>query len=255
MKIYIFGSCSGTEPFPGRHHTAWAIEINGRLYWFDAGEGCAYTAHLMGVDLLSVSEIFISHPHIDHVAGLPHLLATIRKLYSRTGNPPKYGDITVYGSSRESFDGVMTILYCSGGKAPKACQTLFERIGDGLLFENRDVRVSAVHNLHLPPSDEGYRSYSFLIEAEGKRIVYSGDIRSFDELGGLLSEGADLLLCETGHHDPREICAQLEKNGVKRIHFLHHGRAIMQNYDALLTECREIFAETVFCNDKDVFEL
>ncbi|MDD6563518.1 MAG: hypothetical protein PUF08_00410, partial [Clostridiales bacterium] len=64
MKFYIFGSCSGTEPFKGRHHTAWALELNGRIYWFDAGETCSYTAHLMGVELLAVSDIFISHPHM-----------------------------------------------------------------------------------------------------------------------------------------------------------------------------------------------
>lgn len=76
MKIYIFGSCSRTEPMEGRHHTAFAIEINGKVYWFDAGENCSHTAHLMGVDLLLVSDIFISHPHTDHVAGLVNLWRT-----------------------------------------------------------------------------------------------------------------------------------------------------------------------------------
>ena len=59
MKLFIFGSCSGTEPITDRHHTAFAIEINKRIYWLDAGENCSYTAHLMGVDLLRVSDIFI----------------------------------------------------------------------------------------------------------------------------------------------------------------------------------------------------
>ena len=71
MKLYIFGSCSGTEPWQNRHHTAFAIEIGGRFYWFDAGENCSYAAHLMGVDLLAVSDIFISHTHMDHVGISP----------------------------------------------------------------------------------------------------------------------------------------------------------------------------------------
>lgn len=58
MKIHIFGTCAGTEPIPGRRHVSFAIERNGYIYWFDAGEGCSYTAHLMGVDLLSIKSIY-----------------------------------------------------------------------------------------------------------------------------------------------------------------------------------------------------
>ena len=38
MKVSIFGSCSGTLPFAGRQHTAFAVTIDNRVYWFDAGE-------------------------------------------------------------------------------------------------------------------------------------------------------------------------------------------------------------------------
>ena len=50
---------------PNRRHTSFVIEHRGGVYWFDAGEGCAYTAHLLGVDLLAVQAIFISHVHMD----------------------------------------------------------------------------------------------------------------------------------------------------------------------------------------------
>ena len=84
MNLHILGTCSGTEPMPGRHHMAFAIEAGERLYWFDAGENSAYTAHLMGVDLLALRAIIISHSHLDHIDGLPHLLFTLMKLNRRT---------------------------------------------------------------------------------------------------------------------------------------------------------------------------
>lgn len=65
-SIY-FWFCSGTEPIAERHHVSFAFEVNGRIYWFDAGEGCSCTAHNMGVNLFEVSDIFISHSHTDHV--------------------------------------------------------------------------------------------------------------------------------------------------------------------------------------------
>lgn len=36
--IIFLGTCSGTEPMPGRHHSSVVFEINGTYYWFDAAE-------------------------------------------------------------------------------------------------------------------------------------------------------------------------------------------------------------------------
>ena len=60
MHLTFLGTCAGTEPMPDRKHTSFAIEYNGKVYWFDAGAGCSYTAHLLGIDLLSVRAMFFS---------------------------------------------------------------------------------------------------------------------------------------------------------------------------------------------------
>lgn len=113
--MYIFGSCAGTEPIAGRHHTALAIEINNRFYWFDAGESCTYTAYLMGIDLLRVADIFISHVHMDHVGGLQNLLWTIRKLSIVKKQFPQFGDINVYMPNMDTWNGILSVLENSEG--------------------------------------------------------------------------------------------------------------------------------------------
>ena len=255
VKIYIFGSCSGTEPFPNRHHTAWALEINGRYYWFDAGESCAHSAHLLGVDLLSVSDIFVSHTHMDHVGGLPHLLWTIKKLYTRTKLTPKYGDVTVYIPNVGSFAGAMAMLENSESDYNSPYHTLCKQITDAELLRNDDITVKAVHNLHLAPFEGEFLSFSFVISAGGKRIVYTGDVASLEEIDKLVSEGCDVLLCETGHHNPMAVSKLAKERNVGYIYFLHHGRYIMEHFDEALKECREITPNVTICNDKDVFEI
>lgn len=70
--------------------------------------------------------------------------------------------------------------------------------GDGVIYEEGDIQVTACHNKHLGKS-KPFRSFSFQIEAGSKAIVYSGDVKSIDDFAQLI-DGCDLLLMETGHH-------------------------------------------------------
>ena len=257
MKLYIFGSCSGTEPWQGRHHTAFALEINSRIYWFDAGENCSYAAHLMGVDLLSVTDVFISHTHMDHIGGLGNLLWNIRKLTTVKKESTKYGDVTVHIPILESFDGVMAILRNTEGYYKCDYETVGRKIEDGVVLKNGDVTVTALHNNHLSKKEYGWRSFSFLIEAEGKKIIYSGDIGDLEDMRTLLEGGCDLLLVETGHHDALSICKRIKEAGypVLDICFLHHGLAVLHDFEGTLFRCREVFPTARLANDGDVYDV
>ncbi len=249
-KIHIFGSRSGTEPMPERHHVSWALEHNDELYWFDAGENCSHTAHLMGLDLTKIRNIFISHPHMDHVGGLANLLWTIRKLTTVrkiTSLPP----VTVYTPSLRQLDAIMAVLSETEGNFKCCFEIPRKQVADGLLLDDGAVTVEALHNLHLrEPADGKWQSFSYRIQVDGKKLVYSGDVRSIDELTPWFD--CDLLMMESGHHSPAQVCTQLrEKHApVKQLLWIHHGRELLNEPIEARNRAEAAWGEKlIFAND------
>ena len=252
MKLIFLGSCSGTEPMPGRKHTAYVIQHEGGVYWFDAGEGCSYSAHLSGIDLFSVKGIFITHPHIDHTGGLANLLWTMQKLEGRYGDADhslRDVSLPVLIPSLSVLEGALAVAGGPGARFEPSFQIDGRTYADGPIFDDGQVRVIAQHNLHLgrPGDGEPWQSFSFRVEAAGKVFVTSGDVGDVSELDPLLGD-CDLFIMETGHHKVEDVCKHLRSEGFfkGRLGFFHHGRAVLADPDAELAKARAILGDDVF---------
>ena len=78
-----------------------------------------------------------------------------------------------------------------------------------------------------------------MIEAEGKRIVFSGDVGCPYELNPLLEKPCDLLLHETGHHKVKDVIDYAKSKDVKYLRFMHHGREIVNNKEKTINFVKE----------------
>lgn len=251
MKITFLGTCAGTEPMPTRKHTSFTIESEGRVYWFDAGEGCSYTAHLLGIDLLSVKRIVISHTHMDHVGGLGNLLWNIRKLNVMQQRLPEYGDIELHIPNLETWDGLLKVLVNTEGAFQTDYSINAHQLEDGVVFDDGILKVTAFHNSHLEHAQgEPWRSFSFLIEGEGKKLVYSGDIGGYSDLDPVIAEGCDGLIIETGHIKIAGVREYMSEKNIGKVFFNHSGREILNAPKESEEKVRDLFGEgALICED------
>jgi|TARA_B110000503_G_scaffold54194_1_gene87099 ribonuclease Z len=89
MKLTILG-CSSAFPEKDSSTSSQLLEINGKSFLIDCGEGTQIQLRKYGVKLNSIENIFISHLHGDHFFGLPGLISTL-KLLGRTKALNIYG--------------------------------------------------------------------------------------------------------------------------------------------------------------------
>lgn len=228
--LRIFGSCSGTEPMPGRHHTALSLTAGDRHYFFDAGEDCCHPAQLCGMDLLKTRAVFISHCHFDHVGGMAGLFRTIRKMEYQERRKVADGKVEIYIPEPRVWELVKQFLCLTDDGLVLDMTLPVRKPTVGAFYRDENLSVTGHATAHMKPEEDGSpRSFAYEILCGGKRVVFSGDIRQPEELLPALKNGCDLLLCETGHHSVQTICDFAERNGVGHLIFLHHGREILYN--------------------------
>ena len=117
FTLNVLGTASAL-PTTERYPSAQVLDVRGRLFMMDCGEGAQIQLRKAGVSFLKIEHICISHIHGDHIFGLFGLLSTMAML-GRTA------PINIYAP--KSFAPILNFF-----------KTTF---GEGILYEIRYVEL------------------------------------------------------------------------------------------------------------------
>jgi ribonuclease BN (tRNA processing enzyme) len=200
-SITILGSSSGL-PQAGRATSGYLLKTGDSLSLIDCGGGVTSSFLKRGYDPSKVDRIFISHTHPDHVCELP-LFIQLTYLKGRTTPLELY----LPEEFIVPFRLYLTSVYIIEEKLPFDLN--FLPIIDDFKFNSDSFNLDVIPNNHLKSYEEYINTlglpnkmqcYSFLITVGEKKIFYSSDIASFDDIKDHL-DGCHQVIIESTHID------------------------------------------------------
>jgi len=204
-RLILLGTQGGARVNADRAQPSNVLIVNGTPYLIDAGNGVARQLSLAHVPLLSIHQIFITHNHDDHNADW----GTLMGLAWTAGNTVP---ITVYGprgteSMRRGFlqyfapNAAAHHLEGAPNVLPAKVILAHDIAGEGLVYRDANIRVTAVENCHyhFSKGTAGYhwqQSFAFRFETPDRVVVFSGDTGPCGDVLADFAKGADILVHE-----------------------------------------------------------
>ena len=213
MKITFLGSSHGV-PAPDRFCSSIMIEVGESIYLVDAGAPIIDCILRQGKSTNDVKAIFTTHSHGDHINGLHHYIDLIDWYY-------KESEVDIYMTNAEVKDAMINMLEVLRNAPYHADRIRMHVAEAGEVWNDGNLRVTYIPTRHMEPR----ASYAILLEAEGKRVLITGDMswkmRKNDFPAIAAEEETDLIICEMAHFGVPELAPYFETCKTKAMWITH----------------------------------
>src|SRR5712672_4012947 len=151
-RLITLGTSAGPSPRAHRAQSSNLLTVNGTHYVIDAGDGVARRVAKAGINVRDIGTIFITHHHDDHTAGLGTLMSVAwdaqRKAPINVYGPPPTNALV---KAAVQYYGISADIRISdGGRTVPIAQVFFGHdVGIGVIFEDANIKVTAVENTHF----------------------------------------------------------------------------------------------------------
>lgn len=201
------------------------IEAGGNVYFIDMGTPAVDALVTRGISIDAVKGVFITHMHGDHTNGLIQFIDLITWYY-KTPNPAVY--LPIIDAAKVIDDWLKVTL---NGQQKDID---YREVREGALFDDGVIKVTAIATKHC------HKSYSYLVEAEGKTVLFTGDLnRPGVDFPAIAAEKTlDLLVCESAHFPATDYLPVLEKCDVKKVCVTHYSDTFLASVLQLQNELK-----------------
>ncbi len=217
MELWILGSGTST-PAAERGCAGYLLRLNGKTFLVDAGPGTLRALAKNNTSLADITDIFITHTHVDHCGDLPALLFGMKYGLAAPRN-----NLTLHGP--EGFSGfVNKLLEAFGDQIRPSDWPMHLRDHSTEEFVVDSVKINTIPVEH-PIAAIGYR----FDDGNGKSLACSGDTAPCNNIIKL-AMNCDALLMEcsrpddspiAGHATTSEAAAVAKKAEVKTLILTH----------------------------------
>lgn len=195
IKVVLLGTGVGPPVNLQQYGASTLVEAGGIRLLFDCGRGATIRLTQVGVPIGSISHLFLTHLHSDHVIQIPDLLLTGwvgggRKAPLQVWGPDGTRNMMDHLQRAFEFDIHMR-RDVDEKAAAEGIKVVSNDIKQGVIFDQQGVKVTAFQVDHSPVTP----AFGYRIDYRGRSVVLSGDTRVSENLIQF-ARGADVLVHE-----------------------------------------------------------
>jgi ribonuclease Z len=221
FSIVFIGTSSGKTSLK-RFHSSLFVKSSAFNLMIDCGDGASRALLSQRISLDSIDGILFTHLHPDHSAGFPSLIVQMKQLkrekklniYCHKNLSEilkKFLYETFVFMQRSSFE----LEYCE-----------FEHDEEVVL--SKDFKFISKQNSHLDKyakylneKKSGFACSSFLLKLDERKVFYSGDVGSSEDLNLFADQQPEIIITEATHIQYENILNYIQNNKPAKIYITH----------------------------------
>ena len=200
LKVVLLGTGMGPRVNLQQFGASTLVEAGSVRLLFDCGRGATTRLTQVGVPIGSISRLFLTHLHSDHVIQIPDLLLTGwagggRAIPLEVWGPDGTRDMMEHLQQAFAFDIHMR-RDVDEKRPADGIKVVSHDVKQGVVFDEQGVKVTAFlvdHGLLTP-------AFGYRVDYRGHSVVLSGDTRVSENLIQF-AQGVDVLVHEVAEMD------------------------------------------------------
>ena len=197
MRINFLGT-SNANPKLGYGHSGILLSIEDKHYLFDCGDAVPTKIWLdQSINICDISSVFLTHLDPDHMGGIFSFFQLMHQATHEKKKKNEIIDLEVFIPSDCAKQPVsISLLFHMllpflrmDNKNTNYQKNIKSFFGSSIIYSDKNMMVSSFLTHHKP------EAHGFIIYSEGKKVVYTGDIKSPEIIAPHIND-VDLLIIE-----------------------------------------------------------